>query len=268
VLTTDLLLSPFGATAPEMVEAARVADASGYGGVWTEDHFSGSMIDRPWSHEPFTVLGAIAESTSSIRVGPLVVNVANRHPARIASAAGTLQSLSAGRAVLGIGAGAAPGALYAGEYEAIGVDLGDLDARRRRLVEAIEVVKLAWAGPVDHDGEFFPVRGLHSVVPDVPRPPIIVGANSAETALLGARHADGVNVVRGADWEDVVREVVDVSADRALELSVYDVIDLDHPLGGDPEPMLELGVDRRVLGVPHPYPLAPLDEIATRLASI
>ena len=268
MLITDLLLSPFGAAAPEMIRAARAAEASGYGGVWTEDHFSGSMIDRSWSHEPFTVLGAVAASTSTIRLGPLVINVANRHPVRIASAAGTLQSLSAGRAVLGIGAGAAPGALYAGEYEAIGIDLGDLDSRRRRLVEAIDVVKLVWAGTVDHEGEFFTIRGLHSVVADVPRPRIIVGANSADTAELGARHADGVNVVRTPGWEDVVRRVVDVAEERTLELSVYDVLDPDHPLGGDPEPMLDLGVDRRVLGVAHPYPLDRLDEIAARLGSV
>ncbi len=113
MLTTDLLLSPFGADGPEMVEAARVTEQAGYGGVWTLDHFSGSMVQRPWSREPFTILGAIATATSRIRIGPLVANVVNRHPALLTSAAATLQSLSGGRAVLGLGAGAAPGATFA-----------------------------------------------------------------------------------------------------------------------------------------------------------
>ena len=268
MITTDLLLSPFGASGRDMVEAARAAESAGFSGIWTEDHFSASMLGRAWSHEPFTVLGAIAAATSSIRLGPLVVNTTNRHPARIASAAGSLQSLSGGRAVLGMGSGAAPGTLYAGEYDAIGVDLDDVDLRRRRLIEAIEMVKLVWAGTAHHEGEFFTARDLHSVVPDVPRPEIIVGTNSAGTAELGATHADGVNVVGHPGWEDVIRRVIEVAGDRSVETSVYHVVDLEHPLGGDVATMLELGVDRRVLGVPHPYPLDRLDEIARRIASV
>ena len=268
MLTTDLLLSPFGADGPEMVEAATVTEQAGYGGVWTLDHFSGSMVQRPWSREPFTILGAMATATSRIRIGPLVANVVNRHPALLTSAAATLQSLSGGRGVLGLGAGAAPGATFAGEHEAIGRDLGDLDGRRRRLAETIEVMRLIWSGGGDHQGEFFTLRALEAVVGDEAPPPIVIGAGSTGTVELAAAHADGVNILIRRGWQDLVRLARDVAPDRRFEISVYDIVDLDHPTGGDTEAMVDLAVDRRVLAVRAPFPSARLDAIADRLRSL
>ena len=62
-IATDLVISPFGADVPAMVDVARCAEDAGFDGAWTLDHFSGAMLGRPWSHDPFTVLGAIAEAT-------------------------------------------------------------------------------------------------------------------------------------------------------------------------------------------------------------
>ena len=62
----DLVLSSFGASVPELVEAAVVGEASGFDGVWAFDHFSGAMLGRPWSRDPFVVLGAIAARTERI----------------------------------------------------------------------------------------------------------------------------------------------------------------------------------------------------------
>lgn len=268
MLTTDLLLSPFGADGPELVEAARATEQAGYGGVWTVDHFSGSMVERPWSREPFTILGAMATATSRIRIGPLVANVVNRHPALLTSAAATLQSVSRGRGVLGLGAGAAPGATFAGEHEAIGRDLGDVAARRRRLVETIEVMKLIWRGGGDHRGEFFTLSALEAVVGDEPLPPIVIGAGSAGTVEVAAAQADGVNILIRPGWQDLVRLARDMAPDRRFEISVYDMIDLDHPTGGETEAMVELDVDCRVLSVRAPFPSARLDAIADRLRSL
>jgi alkanesulfonate monooxygenase SsuD/methylene tetrahydromethanopterin reductase-like flavin-dependent oxidoreductase (luciferase family) len=131
-IATDIVLSPFGADAAAMVDAARCLDESGFDGVWTLDHFSGSMLDRPWSREPFTVLGAMAAVTSELRVGPLVANMVNRHPALLASAASTLQSIAGGRSVLGLGSGAARGSRFAAEQDAIGRVPGPVEERRRQ----------------------------------------------------------------------------------------------------------------------------------------
>ena len=269
VPTTDLLLSPFGAHGPDMVEAARQAERAGYGGLWAEDHFSGAMVGRQWSREPFTVLGAIAVATATIRFGPLVANVVNRHPALLASAAATLQSLGRGRVVLGLGAGAGPGSYYAGEFDAIGVELGDLASRRRRLVETIEVVKQIWNGGGDYAGEFFTLNGLDAVVgSDVPLPPLVVGASSAGTVELAATHADGVNVVGGPGWERLVELARDLTAGRRFEISVFMALDPDHPTGGELDSMVDLGVDSRVLSVVAPYPVDRLHQIADRLRSL
>jgi alkanesulfonate monooxygenase SsuD/methylene tetrahydromethanopterin reductase-like flavin-dependent oxidoreductase (luciferase family) len=266
--TTDLLLSPLGADGPGLVEAARIADQLGYGGIWTLDHFSGAMIDRPWSREPFTVLGAMAATTARARIGPLVANAMNRHPVLLSSAAATLQSLSGGRLVLGLGAGAAPGSPYAGEHIAIGARLDDTATRRRRLIETIDVVRLIWEGRGDHDGEFFTLRGLSGVIGNEARPPIIVGASSRGTVDLAVENADGVNVVGGPGWEDLVRHARDRAAGRPFEISVYTLIEPDHPTGGDLDAMADLGVDCRILAVRPPFPTDRLGEIADRLGSL
>lgn len=197
-----------------------------------------------------------------------MANVVNRHPVLLTSAAATLQSLTGGRVVLGLGAGAAPGATFAGEHDAIGRELGDLGARRRRLVETIEVMRLIWKGGGDHQGEFFTMRALEAVVGDEPQPPIVIGAGSKGTVEIAATHADGVNILIRPGWRDLVRQARDAAPDRPFEISVYDIIDLDHPTGGDTEGLAELGVDCRVLAVRAPFPSARLDAIAERLRSI
>ncbi|MGE4606204.1 MAG: LLM class flavin-dependent oxidoreductase [Myxococcota bacterium] len=219
VLTTDLSLIPFGANGPQLVAGARMAEAAGYGGVWTLDHFSGAMVDRPWSREPFTILGAMATATTNLRIGPLVANVVNRHPALLTSAVASLQSLSGGRAVLGLGSGAAPGSRFAAEYEAIGHDLGDLGSRRRRLVETIEVIKLLWKGGGDYHGKFFTLNGLEGVVGTEPLPPIVVGASSVGTVETAAAHGDGVNIAMRPGWQDLVRLARDIAGSRHFEVS-------------------------------------------------
>lgn len=265
MLRTDILLSPFGADAAEMVDAAVAVEDAGLGGVWTLDHFSGSMLERPWSLEPFTVLGAIAGATRTVRLGPMVANMLNRHPVLLTSATATLQSMSRGRAVLGLGSGAAPGSLFAGEHEALGRDLGDLDRRRRQLVETIEVVRFVWAGGGDHRGEFFELNGLESVVGDEKLPPVIVGASSSGTVDLAVRHGDGVNVLVRPGWQDLVARAREMAGGRPFEISVYDLLDVDHPLGGEVDEMLALGVDCRVLAVRPPYPTELIGMLGERV---
>jgi alkanesulfonate monooxygenase SsuD/methylene tetrahydromethanopterin reductase-like flavin-dependent oxidoreductase (luciferase family) len=197
-----------------------------------------------------------------------VANVVNRHPAHLASAAATIQSLGRGRVVLGLGAGAGPGSDYAGEFNAIGVDLGDLDTRRRRLIETIQVLRQIWHGGGDHDGEFFTLRGLEAVVgTDVTLPRLIVGASSVGTVRLAAAHADGVNIVGSPGWERLVELACELTTGRDFEISVFMALEPDHPTGGELDSMVEIGVDSRVLAVEAPYPFDRLRAIADRLQS-
>ncbi len=256
------MLSPFGADPGEMVAAAAVADGgeSGFAGVYTYDHFSGTVADRPWSRDPFVVLGAIAARTARVRLGVLVANVANRHPAQLASAVNTLQALAPGRVMCGVGGGAAPGSRFAAEQEMVGRSLGDGAERRARLADAIAILRATWAGTPG---------GVAGVVDGSPAPPVVVGASGPATAALAARLADGVNIrpAGSADLARLVELARATAGERPFEVSVLDELDPGHPRGGDPAPLVALGVDRRVLVATPPYPLDAIARIAAELAA-
>lgn len=270
-IATDLVLSPFAADGGEMVDVARFADELGFDGVWTLDHFSGSMLGRPWSRDPFTLLGGFAAVTDRARVGPLVANMVNRHPALLASAASTLQSIAGGRAVLGLGSGAAPGSRFAGEQEALGRVLHNGSARRRYLIETIEVVRLIWAGGGDFDGEFVKLSGLDGIVGPEPLVPIIIGASGRLTVELACEHADGLNLRVTPAAEELVAFARAATAGRttsagaSFEISIHEDLDAGHPLGGEVDRWIELGVDRRTLVVKQPVDRDALEAFANRL---
>ena len=256
-MRTDLVLSPFGADPAEFVAAARVADG-GFDGLCTYDHFSGAIAGKPWSRDPWVLLGATAPATARVRLGVLVANVYNRHPAQLASAVSTLQALAPGRVMCGVGAGAAPGSRFAVEHELIGRDLDDASARRKRLAETIDELRAIWDGSSQIVG----------VVDAAPPPPIIVGASSTATVEVAAERADGVNILSGAPRFD---ELLAVARTRAVqgpfEISVFEMLDIGHPLGGDPSPLAERGVARRTLHVAAPYPIEAIGGIAANLAT-
>ena len=131
-MKTDLLLIPMSARYRDMRAAAIAAEEAGFDGLWTWDHLrdpdgeSGPGVPEAW-----TTLTALAEATRRIALGPLVLNVANRHPGLLANMAATLQAVSGGRLLLGIGAGGSQRTPYAAEQRAIG-QLVERDEERAR----------------------------------------------------------------------------------------------------------------------------------------
>src|SRR5262249_36929985 len=118
---TDVLLVPFGATWTDIRDGARRAEDAGYDGVWLWDHLRGDNAAGPAPvPECWTVLSALAALTSRVTLGPLVLNVANRHPGVLANMAATLQDVSGGRLALGLGAGGSHATPYADEQLALG----------------------------------------------------------------------------------------------------------------------------------------------------
>lgn len=264
-MKTDLVLSPFGADVRQMVEAARLVDGGGFDAVWTYDHISGAIGGTGWSRDPFVTLGAIAAVTSRVRLGVLVANMVNRHPAQLAGAVNSLQSLAPGRVLCGIGAGASPGSRFAVEHEAIGRQLADADARREQLVETIGALRSIWRGE-RFDGQHLSMSDTPFVTDRSPAPPIIVGATSLPTIRLAAEHADGVNIQRRPDLAGLVAVARRHAVASDFEVSVLDDLDAGDPLGGDPAPLAALGIDRRTLAVGAPYPLDRIAAIADELA--
>ncbi|MGA1087298.1 MAG: LLM class flavin-dependent oxidoreductase, partial [Ilumatobacteraceae bacterium] len=90
MLHFDLQVNPGNAPWPMLADAARAAEAAGFETFWTADHLAGEVMAAPEMPESFTALGAIAAVTSTIRLGPLVANVANRLPVITANSAATL----------------------------------------------------------------------------------------------------------------------------------------------------------------------------------
>jgi alkanesulfonate monooxygenase SsuD/methylene tetrahydromethanopterin reductase-like flavin-dependent oxidoreductase (luciferase family) len=178
---TDLLLMPMSARWADMRAAALAAEDGGFDGLWTWDHLRDPDTDGgPGVPEAWTVLTAIAEVTRRVALGPLVLNVANRHPALLANMAATLQAVSGGRLLLGLGAGGNRRTPYAAEQAVMGQSVERDAVRAHRVVDAIETMRRLWSG---ESGFLRPE----------PAPPIIVGGFGPRMAAIAGRHADGFN---------------------------------------------------------------------------
>src|SRR5436305_6533311 len=146
-MQVDVLLDAFGAEWADVRDAAKAAADAGFAGIWTFDHVDGAVYDAPYVLEAWTLLGALAVTVADVVLGPLVLNVANRPPGVLAPMAATLQHVSGGRLVLGLGAGARPGTRYAREQQRIGQPVY-ADVQRRAHVERyIEDVRRLWRQP-------------------------------------------------------------------------------------------------------------------------
>jgi alkanesulfonate monooxygenase SsuD/methylene tetrahydromethanopterin reductase-like flavin-dependent oxidoreductase (luciferase family) len=180
-------LGTVGREAGWWLDSAVRLDAAGYDGIWVSDHFISKGDLRTPVLEAWTLLAAAAARTQRVRIGTLVLNVMNRHPAVVARMAATLQVVAGGRLVLGIGIGGHPR-----EHEALGIPFPPAPERAARLEDAIGVLRALWAGgPVDRPSPFVPLRAAVGFPTPEPPPPIIIGAQTRRGARLAARIADG-----------------------------------------------------------------------------
>ena len=141
------------------------AERVGLDGVWLNDHLAGSVQGAPDVLECWTILSALAAEVPRIAVGPLVLNIGNRDPGTLAVMAATLQHVSGGRLILGLGAGARAGTAYAIEQGALGHRVPADPERRRAVERTITILRQVWSGTVP------PASG--SLRPE-PAPPIVV----------------------------------------------------------------------------------------------
>ncbi len=174
----------------------RIADrveSLGLDSLWRSDHFFSLMghPQRP-ALECWTSLTALAQRTQRIRFGPLVSPMTFRHPALLARMAASVDLLSNGRLVLGVGAG-----WNDAEHQAFGIRLPPLKERFDRLEEGIAVIKALWTGgPVDLEGRYYPLGGAASYPRPLqqPGPPLLIGGDGEVRLLrIVARDADEWN---------------------------------------------------------------------------
>jgi len=231
-MRSALFLPPFDELADPAVVAALAAEAeeAGWDGFFVWDHIAYrapvSAVADPW-----VVLSAMACATSRILVGPMVTPLPRRRPAVVARQVASLDRLSAGRLVLGVGTGGDGSR----ELSATGEELSDR-ARGDLLDEHLEILRGAWTGqPVRH-------RGAHYVVDDVTflptpvqvgGPPVWVGARygNARPLRRAAQH-DGVFPIEVEEPAQLAEVVASVRAQRTAS-SPYDVA-IGRPPGSDP----------------------------------
>jgi len=215
-LRTGMTTSPvhFGIQTPQegasfdaLASHWRCADELGFDSVWLDDHFYSVLRPRSEAQmEAWTLLTALARETRRVRIGILVVCNSYRNPALLAKMAATVDVLSEGRLIHGIGAG-----WFADEYEGYGYEFPDVPTRLAQLDESLRIQKLLWtAERPSFEGRFYRLRDAWCEPRPVqkPHPPILIGGTGEKVLLrLVARHADMWNC--GGE-HDELRHKIDV----------------------------------------------------------
>jgi len=178
---------------------AREADASGFDTVMVMDHFYQlPMLGPPELEmmECYTLLAALAQHTSSVRLSALVTGNTYRNPALLAKTLTTLDVVSGGRAQLGIGAG-----WFELEHDSLGFEFGTFTDRFEKLEEALQIIKPMFAGERPSlDGKWYQVtEAINSPAPLGRIPIMIGGGGEKKTLRLVAQYADESNLICGAD---------------------------------------------------------------------
>ncbi len=166
-----------------------IADDAGFDGCWVFDHLAPMGARRSGDiFDGWTLLAAMAQATSRVRIGCLVSGNTNRHPGTLAKIAATVDHLSGGRLDVGLGAG---GDAYTDAM--MGTPTAPAVERVERLAEAITVLDLLWTQPVsDFHGRYYTLTGaLSDPKPLQPKPPLWLGSSGEKRGLrVVAERAD------------------------------------------------------------------------------
>jgi F420-dependent oxidoreductase-like protein len=184
----------FGVTLPqikrswqETAAAARELDALGYDSVWVCDHLYGVPLPTLPIFEAWSELAAVAAITERVGLGTLVTPPFFRNPAVLAKQVATVDHVSGGRTIVGLGAG-----WFEPEFRGLGCPFPPLGERMRALDETAEILRRLFSEErVSFEGRHFQLRDAICEPKPVRRPPILIGGGG-ERVLMGiaARHAD------------------------------------------------------------------------------
>jgi alkanesulfonate monooxygenase SsuD/methylene tetrahydromethanopterin reductase-like flavin-dependent oxidoreductase (luciferase family) len=175
---------------PELIAMAQTAEAVGFDSIWLGDHLLYDLPvgpRGPW--EVWTTLAALAAATERVELGPLVASTSFHAPAMLAKMAATVDAISDGRLVLGLGAG-----WNRREYAAFGFPF---DHRVSRFEEAFTIVRILLAeGAIDFHGAYYDVDHavLHPRSPRPGGPPLLVGSIGARMQEITLPHVSAWNV--------------------------------------------------------------------------
>lgn len=184
---------PQNTTWQELVATWKLIDAAGYDTAWTFDHFLPIFSDPSGPcFEGWIALAALAGETKRVEIGALVTGNTYRHPAVLANMGATLDHMSGGRLIMGMGA-----AWFELEHNAYGIPFYTVGERIRRLDEALEIIKLLWSQKqTSFDGRYYKIKDAYCEPKPVrqPRPPLMIGGAGEKLMLrVVAKHADQWN---------------------------------------------------------------------------
>lgn len=269
---------------PNVSTIARKADEAGIDSFWAMDHFYQIPFNGPEDAEMpelYSVLSFVAGQTERMKLGSLVTGVAYRYPAILVKTVTTLDVLSGGRVILGLGASWSDN-----EAQGYGIAFPPLSVRFELLEELLQIAKHMWSGNTG------PFTGPHHQlarplnVPNTlqrPQPPILIGGGGERKTLrLVARYADACNLFDLPGQLDMVRQKLAVLREHCeaegrpytdIEKTTFGRLDLT-PQGGDGtmslkqavehfEELAEVGIDHVIVEPGAPWDPASLDLLAS-----
>jgi alkanesulfonate monooxygenase SsuD/methylene tetrahydromethanopterin reductase-like flavin-dependent oxidoreductase (luciferase family) len=202
--------------------ATQRVEELGYDSLWAPDHLIASEGQGTATRlEAWQALAALATITTRIRLGPLVSPVTFRHPAVLAKMAATLDHISGGRVILGLGAGG-----RAEEHRAYGLPFGTPRERTERLEETAAIVRSLWDEPTSNFlGRHYQLQGAHAMPkPLQPRLPLLVAGSGPGPMRVAAKFGDFWNAIGlptvFAEKVPVLREYMRGYAREPTEVSI------------------------------------------------
>ncbi len=197
-----------------MLELATRAEAMGFDSIWVGD----SLLARP-RHEPLTLLAGVAGRVPRVQIGTAVLLPALRNPVLLAHQVATLDQVSEGRLILGVGIAADRPNIRA-EFTAAGVPF---DKRVGRMMEGLRLCKALWTGqPVDWDGRWQVSQGVLAPTPYRPDgPPLWIGGNLQASLERAGKSFDGWFPIApspelfATQWADIKQAARDAGRDAA-----------------------------------------------------
>ncbi|HEY3648965.1 MAG TPA: LLM class F420-dependent oxidoreductase, partial [Streptosporangiaceae bacterium] len=283
----------------EVSRIATAADEAGVDSLWVMDHFfqirlTGLPPESPMP-EAYATLAFLGGLTRRIKLGTLVTSVAYRHPGVLVKAVTTLDVMTGGRAIFGVGAGApwnvapaGPGTAF--EAEGLGIPFPSLAERFERLEELLQIAHQMWRGDQSpYQGRHYqlvrPLNSPNSV--QRPHPPILIGGSGERKTLrMVAQYADACNLfdIQGSQFRDdltrklgVLREhCAQVGRDFAdIEKTVATSVDLGEDPKADAVALLahlrelaEAGISHALVAPEGPWDEARFDAVAAILPDV
>lgn len=158
-------------------QMAETAERIGFDSVWVGD----SITSKP-RMEPLTTMAAIAARTQRVKIGTAVMLTALRHPVHLAHALSTIDNISNGRTILGVGAGRGDNPMYVQEHTAVGVPIGE---RADRMEEGLRLMRELWTrDQVTSNGQYYPLDNVSlEPRPIQPTVPIWISSNWVQRGL-------------------------------------------------------------------------------------